>query len=176
MYSFSKTKFKRNFLIFSAVFAVAAAILSFFLVAVTVKPSILDKDQIEGVPGTVSDRKSYISCGSDSVCIVGIDCIPDFDGKKASVFLTNPADSGVLVRAEIYTVKEEKDEETGSVSALPDKLIGQTGFVRPGCYVENVTVRGIKTGSGTNVLIKIATMIEDSGKSNGIFYVRGVLN
>ena len=64
------------------------------------------------------------------------------------------------------------DEESGQGSFLPDKLLGKTGFIHPGTYVEKVKVRGVRAGVETKIMVKISTMYEDTQMSKGIFYIR----
>lgn len=98
------------------------------------------------------------------------------DAGYASIYLTSPADNDVLIRAELYSVKTVYDESTGQATFLPDKLLGKTGFIRPGTYVEKVRVKGLRSGENTKVMVKISTMYEESGTSKGIFYIRTTVN
>ena len=98
------------------------------------------------------------------------------DAGYASIYLTSPADNDVLIRAELYSVKTVYDESTGQATFFPDKLLGKTGFIRPGTYVEKVRVKGLRSGENTKVMVKIPTMYEESGTSKGIFYIRTTVN
>ena len=55
---------------------------------------------------------------------------------------------------------------------LPDKLLGRTGFIHAGTFVEKVKVKGLRSGEETKVMVKISTMYEDTRTSKGIFYIR----
>ena len=89
-----------------------------------------------------------------------------------SILLTNPADNDVLIRAELYSVKTVYNAETGQATFLPDKLLGRTGFIHAGTFVEKVKVKRLRSGEETKVMVKISTMYEDTRTSKGIFYIR----
>lgn len=77
-----------------------------------------------------------------------------------------------LPNAELYSVKTVYNAETGQATFLPDKLLGRTGFIHAGTFVEKVKVKRLRSGEETKVMVKISTMYEDSRTSKGIFYIR----
>ena len=105
------------------------------------------------------------------MCNVSLCCEPAFDGKKADIFLTNPEENEVLIKASFYTVKTVVSSETGKVTYLPGELLGETGFIHPGTYVKSVSLGNISSDSETVVMVKISTIFEDTRRSNGLFYI-----
>ena len=172
MHVFSKTKLKKDIIIALAIFSVLAVVVAGFVFAIAMEPKIIDKNETAGEPQNQSDIRGYAAYEAPDVCKVKICCEPTLDKGYASVWLTNTADNDVLVRAELYSVKSVYNAETGQTTFLPDKLLGKSGFIHPGTYVEKVRVKGLKAGEATKVMVKISTMYEDTRKSKGIFYIR----
>ena len=123
-----------------------------------------------GEPKNQAESSGYVSYEAPEVCRVKICCEPVVEDGYASIYLMNPSDNNVLIRAELYSVQTVYDEQTGQASFLPNKLLGKTGFVHPGSYVEKVKVKGVKLGDEIKVMVKISTMYEDTRISN--FYIR----
>ncbi len=172
MFSFSRTKMKKDLRIAVAVIAVFALAFAGLIFVIRMEPRILDKSETAGEPENRSAIVGYESYEVPDVCKVKICCEPLLENGYASIYLTSPSDNNVLIRAELYSVKIAYDESTGQATFLPDKLLGKTGFIHPGSYVEKVKVKGLKAGEETKVLVKISTMYEASGTSNGSFYIR----
>lgn len=172
MHSFSKTKRKRDLRIFLAVLAGSVLLIVGFVFVLCMEPRITDQNEMPGEPENPEAINGYVSYETPDVCKIGICCEPVLEEGYASIFLTNPADNDVLIRAELYSVRIVYDEKTGQASYLPDELLGKTGFIHPGTYVKQVKVKGIRPGEATKVMVKISTMYEDSGISKGIFYIR----
>ena len=172
MHSFSKTKLKKDILIVLAVLAVVAVLVTGMILIIRMEPKMIDKNETAGEPQDQSAIAGYVAYEAPDVCKVKICCEPTLNGGYASIWLTNPADNDVLVRAELYSVKTVYNTETGQATFLPDKLLGKTGFIRPGTFVEKVKVKGLRSGEETKVMVKISTMYEDTRTSKGIFYIR----
>lgn len=152
--------------------AVFALVLAGLVFVVRMEPRILDKNEMTGEPNDQSAIVGYAAYEVPDVCKVKICCEPLLENGYASIYLTSPSDNNVLIRAELYSVKAVYDESTGQTSFLPDRLLGKTGFIHPGSYIEKVKVKGLKAGEEAKVLVKISTMYEASGTSNGAFYIR----
>lgn len=171
MYSFRKKQLRRGLLIgLAAVLALCAAT-AVFVAAILAEPDIIDSDETAGVPSNLSEKDGYVSYGAEGVCNVSLCCEPAFDGKKADIFLTNPEENEVLLKASFYTVKTVFNDETGKATYIPGELLGETGFIHPGSYVKSVSLEGISVGSETMVMVKISTIFEDTRGSNGLFYI-----
>ncbi len=171
MHRYSMTYMKKVVLIGIACALLLAAAVGGIVFAALLKPEIYDKQAQDGVPQDLPERFGYVSYENPGVCNVSLACTPDFDGKYAKINLTNPEENVVLIRAVLYTVKEVSKED-GSTDFIPDKKLGETGFLRPGTYVESVKLSGLTAGKETRVLVKIATMNEEDRTSNGFFYIR----
>lgn len=176
MRSFSQTKLKQDILVALAVLAVVSVLVTGLILIIRMEPRIIDKNETAGEPPGQSAIAGYVAYEAPDVCKVKICCEPTLDSGYASIWLTNPADNDVLIRAELYSVKTVYNSETGQATFLPDKLLGKTGFLHPGTYVEKVKVNGIRAGEETKVMVKISTMYEESGTSKGIFYIRTTVN
>ena len=175
MHTFSRTKLKKDLRLLLAVLAAATLLLVVFFFVMRIEPQIIDPGEMPGEPENGADIRGYVAYETPDVCRVKICCEPQLADGHASIYLTNPAGNAVLLRAELYSVKVTYDESTGQASYLPDRLLGKTGFIHPGTYVEKVKVTGLQAGKENRVLVKISTMYEESGKSNGIFYIRTTL-
>lgn len=176
MHSYSKTKRKHDFLIGMLVFIGVAVLVAGLVFAIRFKPEIMDKNQIAGVPGDLSDENGYTSYSATGVATVSLCCAPSYDGQTADLYLVNPAENQVLLKAEFYSVKAVVNSTSGETTFLPDQLIGETGYIRPGNYVRQVRLKNLPKDQDTKVMIKICTMIEDSGQSNGFFYIRTIIS
>lgn len=175
MYAISKTKLKKDLFIVLAVLAVVAALAVGMILIIRMEPRIIDKAETPGEPANAEAIRGYVAYETPDVCRVKICCEPVLADGYASLYLTSPAGSDVLIRAELYSVKVVTDGETGQATFLPDKLLGKTGFIHPGTYVEKVKVKGIRAGEETRVMVKISTMYEASRTSKGVFYIRTIV-
>ena len=75
----------------------------------------------------------------------------------------------------LYSVKVVQTSN-GKDDFAPDKKMGETGFIRPGTFVESVKLNGLTAGAENPVLVKIATMNEADRTSNGFFYIRTTIS
>lgn len=173
---YCKTQLKRNVLFALVGLVVAAALVTGLVLVIRIEPKLLDENALSGEPQTVAGLSGYVSYETPDVCRVKINCEPVLTDGCANIYLTSPAENDVLIRAELYSVKVVRNEETGEGTFLPDKLLGKTGFIRPGTFVERVKVKGIRPGENTKVMVKISTMYEDTGTSKGTFYIRTNVN
>lgn len=171
MHRYSQTQMKKMVLIGAACVLVVAALVTGMVFALRIKPQIYEKQALDGAPENLPESYGYVSYESEGVCKVTLACTPEFDGKYAKINLTNPEENDVLLRAELYTAKQVQNSD-GTIDFMPDKKLGETGFLRPGTYVESVKLSGLTAGSATRVFVKIATMNEEDRTSNGFFYIR----
>ncbi len=158
----------------AAILALAVAV-AVFCWLLTINPAFFDENAVVGVPDGFSEENGYTSYVAEGVCAVGICGRPDINGKDVKLFLTNPLDNSVLLRAEIYSVSFTYDKLGNITGANPDECIGKSGFLRPGEYVENITLDHSLKDEMTYVMIKIATYKEETGTSNGFFYINTAL-
>lgn len=169
------TSLRRTMLLILAALMMTAVAGGIFLWMLTIEPDIYDENCEVGVPEALPAEMGYSFYPATDICDVWLCGNPDFDGKNIDFFLTNPkSNEGLSLRLEIYTMKVTYDENGNPSNPTPDELLGKSGFVRPGEYVK--TVKLDKTlKAQTPVILKIGTYLEETGKSNGFFYVSTIL-
>ena len=62
-------------------------------------------------------------------------------------------------------------DSSGKQSFAPDRLLGRTGFIHPGTWVETLTLEEPLTKAETPIYIKIGLGDPESGRSLGSFLV-----
>lgn len=175
MHTYSRTKRKHDLLIGMLIFVCISVLTAGLVFAIRFSPDIMDRNQVAGVPADLPTENGYTAYSAAGVATVSLCCVPSYDGKNADVYLTNHAENQALVKAEFYSVKTV-DNGTGGEVVLPDQLIGETGYIRPGSYVRQVRLKNLPKGENSKIMIKICTMLEDSGRSNGFFYIRTTIS
>ena len=170
------TALRRNlWLTFVSVLTVSVSI-ALFVCMLGVKPALFDENSMAGAPEDIAKENGYTNFRAEGVCDVILCGNPVITGKTAKFYLTNPAQNTVCIRAEIYAADLAYDSAGNITDAKPGKLLGKSGFIRPGEYVEDIVLKkGLKADS-VRVMIKIATYDEESGASNGFFYVNTILH
>ena len=155
-----------------AILIVAVAV---FLFLLSLEPNYFDEAAVRGTPDVVDGEahgyETFNAIGIGKAMLCGM---PEIKGKDVYFYLTNPEDNTVAIRLEIYTPLMVQKSD-GSYEPVPDKLLGESGFIRPGEYVERVQLDKRLAAPRTNVMIKIATLDEATGRSNGYFFVNTVL-
>ena len=175
MHRYSMTQMKKTVLLGAACAVLVAAMIMGIVFAALLKPEIYDKLAQDGAPQDLPESYGYVSYENEGVCKVTLACTPDFDGKYAKINLTNPEQNSVLLKAELYSVKVVQTSD-GKADFAPDKKLGETGFIRPGTFVESVKLNGLTAGAENPVLVKIAKMNEADRTSNGFFYIRTTIS
>ncbi len=147
-----------------------------FAFMITREPELLDSKRTVGTPGELPEEYGYSVYSATDICDIAICGAPDIiDGKEVKLYLTNPETNDLYIRAEIYTVKFTYNENGEITAAEPDKLIGKSGFICPGEYVESLTLKKRLSKEQTPVMIKIATYSPDDETSRGFFYINTTL-
>ena len=170
------TSMRQSFPIVLAVVLILAAAVLAFLLLLRIGPDYFEDDAVLGTP-TVADAETwgYETYDATGVARVTLCGMPEIEnGRDVRFFLTNPEDNAVAIKLEVYTPKFVQKSD-GTYEAVPDVLLGESGFIRPGEYVETVRLDKKLKDERTNVMIKIATLDEANGRSNGYFYVNTVL-
>ena len=172
MRSVCTTHLKQNIRIGAVIALVFAVVLAAAYALYNRETELLDPNALPGEPVALEEAYGYSQLAPQGVpCVVRLCGNPEVDGKDVSLNLTSLDANSYLVRAEIYSVAVEVNSTTGEQKPVPDKLLGQTGFIRPGTYVEKLHLdKGLKKGE-TPVYIKIALRDEETGHSGGSFYV-----
>ena len=172
MRSVCTTQLKRNIRVGAAVTLLFVVVLAAAYALYTREPELLDPNELPGEPVALDEAYGYSQLAPQGIpCVVRLCGNPEIDGKDVYLNLTSLEVNSYLVRAEIYSVVVEVNPSTGEQKTAPDKLLGKTGFIRPGTYVEKLELdKGLKNGE-TPVYIKIALREEETGHSGGSFYV-----
>lgn len=146
-----------------------------FLWMLTIKPNIYDKNRKSGIPEALPEEFGYTCYQAQDICDVWICGNPYFDGKNVDFYVTNPTtNEGIAIRAEIYTVAFTRDENGNITGTFPDELLGRSGFIHAGEYIQTIKLdETLKTQ--TPVILKIGTYVEETEKSNGFFYITTML-
>lgn len=166
---------KRSILMLFIAVTAACAAIALFIVMLGLKPELLDSERLTGIPSGIPEERGYTPYSAEGVCEVSLCGNPEVEGKTVWLYLTNPDTNSVWLRAEIYSVAFTYDAAGNITSASPDKKLGTSGFLRPGEYVEAVTLSGKLREDKTYVMIKISTYVEETGLSNGFFYINTAL-
>ena len=172
MRSVCMTQLKRNIRAGALVGLLVAVVLVASYALYHREPEIIDPAETVGEPIALDEAYGYSELTPPSLaCTVRLCGTPEVDGKDVYLYLTSVEYNAYLIRAEIYDVQMQVNEATGEKKPSPGKLLGQTGFIHPGTYVEKLHLdKGLKNGENP-VYIKIALRDEESGCSEGFFYL-----
>lgn len=171
MHSICRTQLKRNILLIAAAAMFLLAVICTAIWLLTRPVEVVDSNALPGEPAALADELAY-----SEVAPVGLDGVrlcanPVVDGKDIYFYLTNPASNAYMLRAEVYSAKRTTDGST-----VPDKLLGTSGFLEPGTYVEKITLdKALKSGAN-QILLKIALRNGKTGQSEGFFYLNMALS
>lgn len=175
MHHICRTQLKRS--IMRAV-VLAAAVLAVVLAAVFLlerNSDLIDQGELQGAPAALEERYGYTELSPQGLCTVRLCGNPLIDNKEVYLYLTNLPSNAHLIRAEIYEAAVSVNDQTGAESYVPGKLLGRTGFIHPGTYVEELTLNKPLAADETRVYIKIALRNAETGQSEGYFYLGTIL-
>lgn len=166
------TQLKQNIRIGAAITLLVALVLAAAYALYTREPELIDPAETVGEPIVLDSAYGYSELAPQGMaCVVRLCGTPQVDGKTVYLNLTSPEYNVYLMRAEVYSVKLEVNASTGEQKPVPDKLLGKTGFIRPGTYVEKLQLdKALKDGE-TPVCIKIGLRDQETGHSGGFFYL-----
>lgn len=168
----------KRIVLFSLIAAlVIAAAVAAFVMLVSIEPAFFDENAVVGSPTEIlPDGATYKLFQAEGICDAALCELPKVtDGKDVHLFLTNPETNSVYIRAEIYTVAFVRNKDGQVTDYYHDELLGKTGFIRPGEYVETLVLDDALDAAETYAMIKIATYNIDDGTSNGTFFVNTIL-
>ena len=172
MHSVCRTQLKRNLLLGAAVVLVVALFVAVLLLLPDRTSTLIDAGELSGEPQALPEAYGYTQVAPPTGgCTIRFCGAPVVDGKDVYLYLTNLPINAHLVRAEVYEAIVVVDKSTGQGSYEPGKQLGSTGFIHPGTYVEKVTLDKRLKDAETRVYIKIATRNQETGQSEGYFYV-----
>lgn len=172
MHFVCRTQLKRNLLLGAAVVLVVALFVTALLLLPEPASTLIDPSELPGEPQALPAEYGYTQVSPPTGgCTIRFCGDPQIDGKDAYLYLTSLPVNTHLVRAEVYQAVAVTDKSTGQSKLEPGKLLGSTGFIHPGTYVEKVTLDHRLKNPQTPVYIKIATRNPETGQSEGFFYV-----
>ena len=96
--------------------------------------------------------------GSFSISLCGV--VKQENG-KADIWLTNPSKNNVLIKVRILDAE--------------GNILGETGLVRPGEYVQSVTIAD-PLAAGTQIVMKVMSYQPDTYYSEGSFQLKTVIS
>lgn len=161
------TSLKQTLLIALAALLVIAIGVGIFVWMLTIEPPFFDENSVVGAPSEIPIEKGYSYFNEAEVCAAYLCQNPDFDGKNADFYFTNPEENaGLFIRLEVYTIQFIYDEKGNKTGASHGDLLGKSGFIRPGEYVKTVSLDK-KLNEQTQVALKIAVYEEATGKNHG---------
>ena len=143
----------------------------YFLTRPVEVAALTDPGETPGIPAALPQEYGYTLYAPQGYnAEVQVCADPRIEGSTVYLYLTNPEVNFCQMRAEIYTVKVGVDS-SGKQTFLPDRLLGRTGFIHPGTYVETVELDQGLTAAETPIYIKIALRDPETGKSLGTFQI-----
>lgn len=170
------TSLRRNIALGAAIALLVAAAAAVFVWLISIEPPFFDENAVVGDPTAfVTEEDGYSLYEAEGVCNVALCGYLKTDGKEAKIYLTNPEENEVFLRAEVYTVAFVYDESGNITDYYEDELLGKTGFLRPGEYVETVKLDKVPSEEQSYIMVKIATYNEADGTSNGSFFINTML-
>ena len=171
MRNISYTSFRRTALRLLLAVFVTTVVVAAFVLLLGMKPELLDDERQTGIPSAIPEENGYTSYSAEGICEVVLCGNPEVHGKEVQLWLTNPETNSVWLRAELWSVAFTYDTAGKITAASPDKMLGKTGFIRPGEYVETVMLSRELQEERTYVMIKISTYVESTRTSEGFFYI-----
>ena len=101
-----------------------------------IKPSF-DDNTVVGIP-TVNDDLGYEQLDAEGLYIVSLCGTPTIEKDNLKLYFTSDKDNDVYLKARIFK---------------NDKIVGESGLIKPGEYIENIKVKNIKKND--NIVVKI---------------------
>ena len=161
------TSLKHTFKLILLAILLLTVSIGIFLWIMTIKPPFFDQALVVGIPENIPLEKGYSYFNEPDVCAAYLCQNPDFDGKNADLYLTNPMENeGLFIRVEVFTINFIYDEKGNRTGTELGELLGKSGFIRPGEYVKTVTLDK-KLKEQTMVALKVAVYEEETGKNHG---------
>lgn len=117
-----------------------------------VRPAF-DDQALEGEPSDAPP--AYSVQAIEGVYWVGLNPELVLEASQVNLFLTSPPDNEIWLKARLYDIR--------------GKLLGETGLIRPGFYVEKLTLAADTLQDGSPVVIKVMAYEAESFYSAGSF-------
>ena len=146
---------------------IVAFAIGIFVWILSIEPPFFDEESKVGFPQEIPKEKGFSYFNEADVCAAYLCQNPDFDGKNADLFFTSPEENeGYFIRVEVYTVDYLYDENGKKTGTKLGDLLGKSGFIRPGEYVETVHLKK-KLKEQTFVALKVGVYEEATGRNRG---------
>ena len=113
---------------------------------------LFDKNAMEGIP-TVNSDLGYELLNPEGLYSVSLCGNPIIKDNKLKIYLTSSPENDIYIKARIYK---------------NDKLVGESGLIKPNEYIEYINVKNIKSGDTINVKVM--------GYEKNSYYSAGVIN
>ena len=174
-----RTQLKQTLMIAIPAVIVALGLIAgivYFLTRPVEVAALTDPLETAGIPEALPEEYGYTFYMPQGYNAAAQVCgNPKIEGRDVYLYLTNPIQNPCQMRAEVFTVIAGVDS-SGKQTFLTDKLLGRTGFIHPGTYVEKVTLDKELSDGDTPVYIKIALRDGETGQSLGSFLVGTTLH
>ena len=161
-----KEKCRKNKLLFAMIVICAAAvsvmvlalIISFRSTETKFVPPEFDENAVKGIPDVPDDLGwSEIDAQVFKFSVCGT---LNLEGDTVNIWLTNPEDNSVWIKARMY----DGDEN----------ILGETGLIKPGEYIKSISILKQKKDD-ENVSLKIMAYQPDTYYSEGTVILKSVL-
>lgn len=143
--------------VFCLVFAVLMMLGACFVGCAKEKPQFVppafDPAAVAGDHGVAEGEKGYGVLDARGVYKVGVCGMVVMDGDKADVWFTNPAENAVWLKLRVHNKK------TG-------EILGETGLIKPGEYVQTVTFI-TAPAKGDEIVLRVMSYEPDTYYSKG---------
>ena len=116
-------------------------------------PPAFDATAAVGAPAIAEGEKGYGVLDARGVYKVGVCGMVVMDGDKADVWFTNPAENAVWLKLRVHNKK------TG-------EILGETGLIKPGEYVQTVTFI-TAPAKGDEIVLRVMSYEPDTYYSKG---------
>ena len=176
MHSVCRTQLKRNILFAAIAVILLGGIIALYVFVFSRPIDVMDGDAIVGQPVALDESYGYSELAPQGLCVVRLCGTPLVkDGRDVFFYFTNPEVNVHPMRIDVYRAKLVIDPSTGKGSYQPDEHLGNSGFVAPGSYIESVRLDTELTEQ-TPIIVKVGLRNEQTGVSEGYFYLNITLN
>ena len=176
MHAFCRTQVKKTALTVVPIVVLCVLILVAGIFLLNRPVDILDSNAIAGEPAALPQEFGYSEFMQPGFGLIRLCANPDVDGKDIYLYITNPIINPHLLRVEVYTAEKRVIGSTGEVKWEPDKLLGKSGFIEPGSYLECVSLSKRLPEGESPIIVKAALRNAETGGSEGFVYLNMMIN
>ena len=176
MHSFCRTQVKKTALLIAPIVILCVIIIAVGIFLLNRPVDILDSNAIAGEPAALPQELGYSEFMQPGFGIIRLCANPSVDGKDVYLYITNPAINPHQLRVEFYTAEKRVMGSTGEVKWEPGKLLGKSGFIEPGSYLECVSLSKRLPEGENPIIVKAALRNAETGGSEGFVYLNMMIN